>query len=62
MRHILREGENVRHLKRDQWGVGKITSVNSCGTVRVVFEGNKILSIAKGSDFLVKVDPQESKN
>lgn len=62
MRNILRAGENVRHLKRAQWGVGKITSVNSCGTVQVVFEGNKILSIAKGIDFLVKVDPKESKN
>lgn len=61
MKHILHEGENVRHRARAQWGIGKITSINSCGTVRVVFEGNKILSIAKGIDFLIKVDPQGNK-
>lgn len=61
MRNMLREGENVRHQARAQWGIGKITSINSCGTVRVVFEGNKILSIAKGINYLVKVDPKGNK-
>jgi transcription elongation factor GreA-like protein len=56
MKHILHAGENVRHRTRAKWGIGKITSINSSGTVRVVFEGNKILSIAKGIAYLVKVD------
>ncbi|WP_163340320.1 hypothetical protein [Desulfopila sp. IMCC35008] len=61
MRHVLQAGENVCHLTRAKWGVGKITSINSCGTIRVVFEGNKILSIAKGINYLVKVDPKGNK-
>ena len=56
MKLNLCEGENVRHKARAEWGIGKISSVASCGTVRVVFEGNKILSIAKGINYLVKVD------
>ena len=61
MKNILHAGENVCHRARAKWGIGKITSINSCGTVRVVFEGNKILSIAKGSSYLIKVDPQGNK-
>lgn len=61
MRNVLYAGENVCHRTRAKWGIGKITSINSCGTVRVVFEGNKILSIAKGINFLVKVDQKGNK-
>lgn len=59
MRNNLQAGENVRHRARANWGIGKITSINSSGTVQVVFEGNKILSIAKGINHLIKVDPQD---
>ncbi len=52
----LQTGENVRHRARPEWGVGKITSVNSCGTIRVSFEDNKVLSIAKGIKHLIRVD------
>lgn len=58
MKSILYVGENVRHRTRAKWGVGKITKIDRSGTVRVVFEGNKILSIAKGINYLIKVDPQ----
>jgi hypothetical protein len=61
MRKILHTGENVRHRKRPEWGIGKIVAINSSGTIRVVFEGNKILSIAKGIDYLIKVDLQGNK-
>jgi len=61
MRKTLYTGENVRHRARPQWGIGKIVAINSCGTIRVVFEGNNILSIAKGVDYLIKVDLQGKK-
>ncbi len=61
MKYSLHAGENVRHRARAKWGIGKITSINSSGTVNVVFEGNKILSIAKGINYLIKVDPQGNK-
>jgi hypothetical protein len=54
MLEILRQGENVRHNKKADWGIGKIISVNSCGTVRVIFEGNRNVSIAKGAKYLTK--------
>ncbi len=52
---LLYEGENVRHNKRSEWGVGKIVAVDKCGTIRVIFDGNKEVSIAKGSKYLTKV-------
>lgn len=52
----LQPGENVRHRARAEWGVGVIINVNNAGTVGVVFEGNRILSIAKGINYLIKVD------
>lgn len=58
---MLREGQNVRHNKMAEWGIGKITSVDSCGTIKVIFEGTKEVSIAKGSKFLVKVDENGKK-
>lgn len=58
---LLHTGESVRHRARAEWGIGKVTSVNSCGTIGVVFEGNRILTIAKGSNFLVKVDRKGNK-
>ena len=61
MKNSLYVGENVRHRTRAQWGIGEITSINRGGTVRVIFEGNKILSIAKGINYLIKVDPQGNK-
>lgn len=60
MKLNLYEGENVRHKAKAEWGIGKIIEVNSCGTIKVIFEGNKEVSIAQGSKFLVKVD--KSKN
>ena len=58
---IFCEGENVRHNKKAEWGIGKIIAVDRCGTIRVVFEGTKDVSIAKGSNYLVKVDKNGSK-
>lgn len=54
----LHTGDIVRHQARPEWGMGKITSVHSCGTIRVLFDGNKILSIAKGIKHLKRVDVQ----
>ncbi len=53
---IFYEGETVRHNKRTEWGIGKIIAVDRCGTIRVVFNGTKDVSIAKGSNYLIKVD------
>ena len=53
---ILYEGENVRHKKKAEWGIGKIITVDRCGTIRVIFEGTKDVSIAKGTNYLIKVD------
>jgi transcription elongation factor GreA-like protein len=55
MLDIFHEGEQVRHKKKADWGVGKIIAVDSSGTVRVVFEGNKKVSIVKGSKYLTKI-------
>lgn len=54
MTKILLKGEKVRHNKRANWGIGKIVSVDRCGTIQVVFEGDRKVSIAKGAKFLVK--------
>ena len=51
----LRKGERVRHKARAEWGVGEIIKVDTCGTIRVIFEGNKELSIAQGSKYLTRV-------
>ncbi len=51
----LRKGESVRHKARAEWGLGKIISVDTCGTIRVIFEGNKKLSIAQGAKYLERV-------
>jgi hypothetical protein len=61
MPKILQAGEHVRHRARAQWGIGQIVSINSCGTIKVVFEGNKLYSIAKGINYLIKVDEQGHK-
>ena len=55
MTEILSAGENVRHNKKADWGIGKIVKVERGGTIRVVFEGNKKVSIAKGSKYLSKI-------
>lgn len=55
MTEILRAGENVRHNKKADWGIGKIVTIERGGTIRVVFEGNKSVSIAKGSKYLTRV-------
>lgn len=52
---ILQAGENVRHNKKTEWGIGKIVKIEKGGTVRVIFEGNKSLSFAQGSKHLTKV-------
>lgn len=51
----LCKGESVRHKARAEWGIGKIIAVDTCGTIRVIFEGNKELSIAQGAKYLEKV-------
>jgi len=53
---ILCEGQSVRHNKKAEWGIGKIIAVDRCGTIRVVFEGTKDVSIANGSNYLIKVE------
>lgn len=53
-------GEIVRHRKKTEWGIGKIIDVNRSGTVGVIFEGNRILSIVKGEKYLIKVDRQDN--
>ncbi len=60
MKLNLYEGENVRHKAKAEWGIGKIIEVNSCGTIKVIFEGAKEVSIAQGSKFLVKVDKNKN--
>jgi len=54
MKTLLTKGEKVRHNKMTDWGVGKIVSVDRCGTIQVIFEGNRKVSIAKGAKYLVK--------
>lgn len=56
MKVNLYEGETVRHKAKAEWGLGKIMNVDSCGTIKVLFEGTKEVSIAQGSKFLIKVD------
>ena len=53
---IFLAGESVRHKKRAEWGVGKIIAVDKCGTIRIVFSGEKEVSIAKGANYLTKVE------
>lgn len=55
MKMNLYKGENVRHKMRTEWGIGKITNVDYCGTIRVVFEGKREMSIAQGAKYLKKV-------
>jgi hypothetical protein len=55
MTEILRAGEKVRHNKKADWGIGKIVTVERGGAIRVIFEGNKKVSIAKGSKYLTRV-------
>jgi hypothetical protein len=52
---VLQVGENVRHIKKSDWGIGKIVKIEKGGTIRVIFEGNNNLSIAQGSKHLTKV-------
>ena len=51
----LRKGERVRHKARAEWGLGEIISVDTCGTIRVLFEGNRELSIAQAGKYLERV-------
>jgi hypothetical protein len=55
MTTLLSVGENVRHNNKADWGIGKIVKVERGGTIKVVFEGNKQVSIAKGSKYLSKI-------
>jgi hypothetical protein len=55
MKLNLEKGIKVRHKAREEWGIGTVVAVESCGTVRVIFEGNRELSIAKGANYLRKV-------
>jgi hypothetical protein len=55
----LYEGQNVRHKARAEWGIGKILEVNTCGTIKVLFEDKKQVSIAKGKNHLISVNKNE---
>lgn len=55
MTEILRAGEKVRHNKKAEWGIGRIITIEKGGAIRVVFEGNRKLSIAKGAKYLTKI-------
>ncbi|MEJ2136021.1 MAG: hypothetical protein P8X86_12340 [Desulfofustis sp.] len=48
-------GEKVKHKARAEWGVGEITKVDYCGTIRVIFQGRREMSIAQGAKYLKKV-------
>ena len=54
MTTLLSKGESVRHNKRAEWGIGIIKEVDTCGTIRVLFEGYREVSIAKGAKYLVR--------
>lgn len=56
---IFSKGEDVRHNKKAEWGVGKVLEVDKCGTITVMFEGQHELSIAKGAKYLLKVSKNE---
>ena len=60
MKANLYEGENVRHRARSEWGIGKILVVDTCGTIKVVFEGSRQVSIAQGAKHLIKVEMNEN--
>ena len=55
MKSNIQKGEKVRHKAREEWGVGTVIGVERSGTVRVIFEGNRAMSIAKGANYLIKV-------
>ncbi len=55
MKLNIQKGEKVTHKTREQWGVGTVTNVERCGTIRVIFEGNRPMSIAKGANYLKRV-------
>ncbi|MFT5700868.1 MAG: hypothetical protein ACI8ZB_003753 [Desulforhopalus sp.] len=60
MRVNLYEGQNVTHKARAEWGIGKILEVKTCGTVMVLFDETRQVSIAKGANHLVHVNKNES--
>jgi hypothetical protein len=51
----LVKGEKVRHNKMEDWGIGKIVTVHNCGTIRVIFEGHKEVSMPLSSKYLTRV-------
>jgi len=55
MTTILHAGEKVRHNTKADWGIGKIITVEKGGAIRVIFKGNKNVSIAKGQKYLTKI-------
>lgn len=54
MKSNLYKGENVRHRAKSEWGLGKILNVDTCGTIKVIFEGTRQVSIAQGAKYLIK--------
>jgi hypothetical protein len=56
----LYEGQNVRHKARAEWGIGKILEVDTCGTIKVLFKETMQVSIAKGANFLIRANKNES--
>ena len=58
MKVNLYEGVSVRHKAKAEWGIGKVIDVDRCGTIKVIFEGTKEVSIAQGAKFLIKLDKE----
>ena len=55
----LHKGQNVRHMARAEWGIGKILKVDRCGTIRVLFKNTMQVSIAKGVNHLIGAKKNE---
>jgi len=55
MKKNICKGDTVRHKVKHVWGIGKVVDVQRCGTIQVIFEGERYLSFAKGAQYLVKI-------
>lgn len=60
----LREGDRIRHLKRPEWGLGKVLEVTAGGEARVHFveAGERKLVLAHAAAALQKVAGEEAQD
>ena len=60
----LRTGDRIRHLKRPEWGLGKVLEVTSGGKARVHFveAGERKLVLAHAAEALQKVAGEEAQD